>query len=238
MRLSQLAAHPMRLPLALGVALAATLGLGCTSQDRHVFESPAYRPVTITVLDGVDREPIWSYDIPPGYILTLDTDADLRPQQNYAGGNRATELKWAVRDPNSREGPFDRHLHPPVESGEMFFDPPKNLLLSYDIRRPIPKATADRFERTDLPTGQQVPATLPPGFDSDQPEPGPASPETPAAAPNEPEAVISLPADSSEAEMATPAELEPEEAQPVETDEPAASDVNSEIDLLEGIMDK
>ncbi|MEM0914221.1 MAG: hypothetical protein AAGK09_06370 [Planctomycetota bacterium] len=233
MRLSQLTvpATPWRCAMAL-LACASLLGVGCTSQDRHVFESPTYRPVTITVLDAVDREPLWSYDIPAGHILTLDTDADLRPQQNYAGGNRATQLTWAVRDPNSREGPFDRHLHPPIEQGTLEFDPPKNLLLAYDIRRPIPHAVADDFERTDLPAGQQVPAV--PAYDSDEPEPGPASPETPAAAPNEPEAVISLPADSSEAEMATPVEVEPA----AEQAEPAESDVNSEIDLLEGVIEK
>ncbi|MEM6334740.1 MAG: hypothetical protein AAF823_15510 [Planctomycetota bacterium] len=211
-----------RFAVVLGLSVAG-LGVGCTSQDRHVFESPSYRPVTVTVLDGVTREPLWSYDIPAGHILTIDTDADLRPQQNYAGGNRATQMAWEVRDPGAREGPFDIHLANPIEKGLLEFDEPKNLLMSYDLRVPGRVATADRFTRDDLPVGQPVPAVVEP---VEVAEPV----VEPAAAVEEPKAAMAEPADEEPA-MATPVAVEPAEEAPAE---PGA--VSDEIDLLEGAI--
>jgi len=220
--------------IATMAATVAAVGLGCTSQDRHVFESPVYRPTTITVLDAVSREPIWSYDIPGGHILTIDTDADLQPQSNYTGGNRATAFNWQLRAPNSREGPFDWHLAEPIESGEMAFDEPRNLLLSYDIRRPIPAPTS-----TQTPAPVTTDRSIAPGANP----PGPAEAVRPVdmVEPDDIEEAMAEPAEPEEVETIEAVESEPMGAAEPEPamDEPAGEgQVEDEIDLLEGVMDK
>jgi hypothetical protein len=242
------AINPRRILASATLALAAAVGFGCTSQDRHTFESPTFRPTTITVLDATNREPIWSYDIPPGHILKIDTDADMQPQSNYTGGNRATQMTWEVFDESAREGPFDSHLAQPIDKGKLEFDTPTHLLMSYDIRRPQPTPTAETFQRTDLPTGRPVVTERTTPTAPATPEAGAleASDLEAAADRAEPAAAV-----DAEPEIARPATIRPAERQspageatgpvtPAEPTEPAepADAVADEIDLLEGVMDK
>jgi len=133
-------------------------------------------------------------------------------------------MNWQLRAPDSREGPFDWHMAKPIESGELEFDEPRNLLLSYDIRRPIP---APASTQTPAPAPTTADRAIAPGANP----PGPAETVRPVD--------MVEPADFDEPATTEPAApAEPAGDAPV-ADEPAdRGEVESEIDLLEGVMDK
>ncbi|QDU73028.1 hypothetical protein [Mucisphaera calidilacus] len=60
--------RPMLAVLTLAVAL---LPLGCTA-NRYTFESSAFSPKTVEVVDQLAMETVWAMDVPVGQKLILD----------------------------------------------------------------------------------------------------------------------------------------------------------------------
>ena len=80
--------------------LVLTMGLngfGCASLDRHVHHSHPLYPATVTVFNSFTQEPLWSYDVPPGYKIILDFNTDVVGNVKYQPGSaRPTQMKWSL----------------------------------------------------------------------------------------------------------------------------------------------
>ncbi|QQE13523.1 hypothetical protein JD969_08720 [Planctomycetota bacterium] len=87
----------MKITSVLSLLLTVVLFAGCTSFDRHVYESTPVSLKTITIVKKPSGEPIWSYDVPSGYRLILDFNSD--EQVSNKGNSHSvipTEMNWKL----------------------------------------------------------------------------------------------------------------------------------------------
>ena len=74
------------------VAAAALLG-GCRSNDAHEFVMPLDRTGSVSVMNAMTDEAIWTRPVPPGHVMVVDFDRDgfLRDDEfNITTGSPAT----------------------------------------------------------------------------------------------------------------------------------------------------
>jgi len=77
--------------LALTVGLAASTGC---KVDKHVFESSAMSPKTVSLIDVQNDQTLWRYDIPVGHTLVMDLDRSGDVANMRVGAGYATEMEW------------------------------------------------------------------------------------------------------------------------------------------------
>ncbi len=144
-----------RTPAALilivgGLVLAA----GCRSNDEHTYKSHVYRPTTVTVVKTPSQEPIWSYDVPGGYVMALDFDSDTRPQRNYVGGPNPTQMNWALYGPETGDV-WGVRTESPVAT-DVVAMPGTTVAILVTYREPdAPAATTVEMPPTDVEVSDQ-----------------------------------------------------------------------------------
>ena len=90
-------------------ALACSLLVGLTgcgignSDDRFTYESTAYSPKTITVIDIRTDETVWSYEVPVGSELRVNFSRD----RILYGDNKPTATMTYVEYPSGERGEID-----------------------------------------------------------------------------------------------------------------------------------
>lgn len=83
---------------ALSVLVALpliALALGCQAQDRHVFHSTVFLPITIELIDTYRSESAWSMDIPVNHKLVMQFDGNPNGATG-ADGSSARWVKWEL----------------------------------------------------------------------------------------------------------------------------------------------
>lgn len=78
------------------VVPALLLALGCASADRHVFESPAIAPKTVTLVDTVDGTTVWSKEIPADHKLVVDLDSPYEDEGAKPSAVPANKMTWTL----------------------------------------------------------------------------------------------------------------------------------------------
>ncbi len=86
-----------RVAAALGVALSATLVIGC-SADRHTYRSTPTAPKSVAVTYVQSGDTAWSYDIPVNQALTIEFDREGQFNGFNAPNTPATEMSWYTTD--------------------------------------------------------------------------------------------------------------------------------------------
>ncbi|MFA9479794.1 hypothetical protein ACERK3_16020 [Phycisphaerales bacterium AB-hyl4] len=102
--------------MLLGLVLL-TAG-GCVSADRHVFESTSMRPATVTLVDTIEGETLWSKEIPPEHRLVVRLKRQGEPMGMRVTGEPATGLSWAIYE-TPRSGSNNRAWRTHVDDGEL-----------------------------------------------------------------------------------------------------------------------
>ncbi|MBI1373033.1 MAG: hypothetical protein GC159_09755 [Phycisphaera sp.] len=92
----------------LTAATAVTLLLGAAgcsthfpygrSIDRHNFESTPLLPVTLTLVDSVTHETLWSLDVPVGKMAVVDLEHKHDNTAQQTAAEPAYKMRWAVLD--------------------------------------------------------------------------------------------------------------------------------------------
>ncbi|QDU32149.1 hypothetical protein KS4_01780 [Poriferisphaera corsica] len=87
----------MKLTSLLSLLMMVVFFVGCSSLDRHVYESTPTSLKTITVVKKPSGEPIWSYDVPSGYRLVMDFNTD-EQVSNKANSHSVipTQMSWKL----------------------------------------------------------------------------------------------------------------------------------------------
>ncbi len=82
-----------RLTLA-ALTLALTLSVGC-SRDRHEINSTYHLPATLTLVDTVTDQTVWSMDVPAGQRLVYDFDYKNSHHEALKAPNvPASSMRW------------------------------------------------------------------------------------------------------------------------------------------------
>jgi hypothetical protein len=77
------------------LTIGSLVAVGCSSTDRHVFESTATRSATISAIDAVTQEQLWAKEIPPGHKLVVDMDRTFAHESPLmATAAPADRLEW------------------------------------------------------------------------------------------------------------------------------------------------
>lgn len=86
------------LTAALALLLGGVLLTGCVSADRRVYVSTAFQPKTITLVDAITNQDLWSLEIPVGYQLELDLDREGESELRKISRLPATRFSWTLKD--------------------------------------------------------------------------------------------------------------------------------------------
>lgn len=142
---------------------------GCASEDKHVFESTAHLPTTLSLQDTTNDTIFWKMDIPVAHHLKVDFDRP--PEFEYAKINPlrpATVFKWSL---------YRNDCSSPVQSGrESLCGLPFLMKVSYRKSPELPDCLTD--DCLQAPMHSQTYSAAPP-----QPAPQRAevsAPQTPA----------------------------------------------------------
>ncbi|MEM9416648.1 MAG: hypothetical protein AAGA29_14400 [Planctomycetota bacterium] len=83
--------------LLLAVLFVGATGCASYSEDRATYHSTYMSPKTVTVVDVLTDESVWSYDVPPGHVLMVEFDVgrgNLESIRQERGN--PTTLEWAL----------------------------------------------------------------------------------------------------------------------------------------------
>jgi hypothetical protein len=114
---------PIRVMLAL--ALASTVLLtGCRnspggdgmSNDTYTYISTPYEPITVTLYDQRDREPLWTVEVPIGQKVTLRF-LDNRAKEGTT--RRPDIMQWEIYDETKRRANLSNTMAVPPASSRL-----------------------------------------------------------------------------------------------------------------------
>ncbi len=178
-------AHCLAVP---AVAVMAALG-GCRSDDQHVFAMPLDRPGTVTIVDALTGEPLWSKSVPEAQklVLKFERDGVWHDDEIFlTKGTPANEVNWALY---------------PAGKGLSFDQVPLGKALGYGtVDLPGTPVRVDvRYDRSRVTSGPATAPTIAP--ESTDASPTPAAAEEAAPSP----VLLDPPTAAPEEAPATPA---------------------------------
>ncbi len=133
MTIIQKIARTFAIAIAITLALTLTLSMGgcfyakqmlskspggnMTSDDSYTYVSTPYEPLTITLYDNRDHEPIWTVDVPIGSKVSLKF---LKNKAKEGTTRRPDIMQWAIYEDTRRTARYDNSMAvPPAESRMM-----------------------------------------------------------------------------------------------------------------------
>lgn len=195
-------------------AVALLMAVGCSSTDRHVFNSTSNRPVTVSVIDVTNNEPIWSMPVPAGQKLILDLDHSSSTDNPFmASGVPADKLTWKTFPLDSKAMVKGHQVGRPLDSGvaslpgtPVVLDvkyqrraiqeqpaaaeqqaPPAEEEQPVDAEEPAESQEAAEPEAADIPEQESMDEEQTPTIEISEPEPA-AGEQAPVEAPEASEA--------------------------------------------------
>lgn len=98
-------------------ALSKTPGGNMSSDDSYTYVSTPYEPLTVTLYDNRDNEPLWTVDVPIGSKVSLRF---LKNKAKEGTTRRPDIMQWAIYDVKRRTARYDNTMAvPPAESRMM-----------------------------------------------------------------------------------------------------------------------
>ncbi|MEX0654597.1 MAG: hypothetical protein WD534_11560 [Phycisphaeraceae bacterium] len=177
--------HRRPLTLLMFLTLALLMAGGCVSRDRHVFESTPDRPTSVSVIDALDRETLWSMDVPPEHLLIVQFDRSGEVSAASVTGRPATSMDWSLYRVGRHIVGEDGRRRVSGDSLQLEGRPVR-LEVDYQApaqRDPLPEEDADEADDLDdTPPGETDVETAPDADADEQPEPADEAPadESPA----------------------------------------------------------
>lgn len=102
-----------RIKLLATAAAALALFTGSTgcvhspygmSLDRHNYTSTPHTPLTLTLVDTMTGETVWSIDVPMLKKVVIDVDHDDHWTTSLTPTTRPNEIRWGIFEPDQRFG--------------------------------------------------------------------------------------------------------------------------------------
>lgn len=112
------------------------------SDDTYTYVSTAYEPLTLTLYDTRDREPLWTVDVPIDQKVTVR----FRANKIKEGTPRRPDImEWAIFDATERWARLDSSMAVP---------PPESRMLRVSLRSG-PEFPADPIDEQTFPDPDQ-----------------------------------------------------------------------------------
>lgn len=98
-------------------AWSKSAGGNMTSDDSYTYISTPYEPLTVTLYDNRDDEPLWTVDVPIGSKVSLRF---LENKVKDGTTRRPDIMQWAIYEQSKRTARYDNTMAvPPAESRMM-----------------------------------------------------------------------------------------------------------------------
>lgn len=143
----------LALTLIVGLLAMATLG-GCIKQllnntpggnmrsdDSFTYISTPFEPLTVTLYDYRDNEPLWTIDVPVGQKVTVRF---LENQAKQGTTRRPDIMQWAIYDKDKRRADLTNKMAVPSADARLL-----KVALRDDIEYPAEDPEPVEFEDRD-----------------------------------------------------------------------------------------
>ncbi|MCA9310215.1 MAG: hypothetical protein KDA21_03360 [Phycisphaerales bacterium] len=121
------------------LAAASCWTTGCAaSNDRHVYQSTAWYPQTITLMDTRTGESIWSVDVPVGKQLIVGFRGGAGPNPS-----KPDVMYWSLTDSGRRTGSQKSMMAVPGPDARLLVPTKRATPEMPDASMPGPTATRD-----------------------------------------------------------------------------------------------
>lgn len=169
-------ASPSRLSLIAFTLLAALCTVGCTA-NRYTFESSAFSPKTVEVVDQLAQETLWAMDVPVGQKLILDFDSEREGGVFTHDPTPPQTMSWELQ-PASRHTLFSQHyIGGTIDQGKVQLpgNPVVTRVTLRPVNRNLQEPMPELFEAPTEPASfsEPAPAIEAPSTDNDAMEAAP-----------------------------------------------------------------
>ncbi len=97
-------------------AFSKTSGGNMSSDDSYTYVSTAYEPLTITLYDNRDNEPLWTVDVPIGSKVSLKF---LKNKAKEGTTRRPDIMQWVIYDQQRRTARYDNTMAVPAAESRL-----------------------------------------------------------------------------------------------------------------------
>lgn len=97
-------------------AFSKTPGGNMNSDDSYTYVSTPYEPLTVTLYDNRDNEPLWTVDVPIGSKVSLRF---LKNKAEDGTTRRPDIMQWAIYDAKRRTSRYDNTMAVPSAESRM-----------------------------------------------------------------------------------------------------------------------
>ena len=96
--------------------MSKTPGGNMTSDDSYTYISTPYEPLTVTLYDNRDNEPLWTVDVPVGSKVSLKF---LKNKAKEGTTRRPDIMQWVIYDIKRRTARYDNTMAVPAAESRM-----------------------------------------------------------------------------------------------------------------------
>jgi len=97
-------------------AFSKTPGGNMRSDDTYTYVSTAYEPITVTLYDNRDNEPLWTVDVPIGSKVSLKF---LKNKVKEGTTRRPDIMQWVIFDQQKRTARYENTMAVPSAESRM-----------------------------------------------------------------------------------------------------------------------
>ncbi|MBL4810315.1 MAG: hypothetical protein JKY43_09715 [Phycisphaerales bacterium] len=97
-------------------AFSKTSGGNMNSDDSYTYVSTPYEPLTITLYDNRDNEPLWTVDVPIGSKVSLKF---LKNKAKEGTTRRPDIMQWVIYDQQRRTARYDNTMAVPAAESRL-----------------------------------------------------------------------------------------------------------------------